>query len=195
MKRGSIFAAAGFVLALFLLGKGSVHTEDKSNKGDAADDKKIVVAYAETNLKLAKVELQRAHERNKNSPGAISNWRLDTLLADISVAEAQLAAARDNPGGSTLAVQLALAEVEAKNAELNLQNTQRVVDNRPDTWSAVEIERLRLKASLAEQRVKLWRSPSRPSQVELLQWQNDRLTEEIIDLSHRVRELEAVRAR
>ncbi|MEZ6072891.1 MAG: hypothetical protein R3C10_22165 [Pirellulales bacterium] len=48
-----------------------------------------------------------------------------------------------------------------------------------------------LKAEVAQLRAEMWREHSyEPLLVEQLQWQIDRLAEEVVELNHRVQELE-----
>lgn len=156
---------------------------------DAPDS--IGVRYADACLRLAKLELTRALELNERVPRAKSATRIDWLKANVAAAEEQVRIAREYQQGSTMPLQAAYADATAMSATAEFQAAKQFAESNPGVMSELQLDKLQLQAEIAGLRAEMWRDSSNlPSLVDQMQWQIDRLTEEVIELDQRVRALE-----
>ncbi len=113
--------------------------------------------------------------------------RIEWLQANLEFARKQLEVAQQYEHGATLPLQLVYAEKTAALAERELEEAVFLNKNSPSRISQLNVKRLRAKAEIAALRLKMWRSDKYVhSLIDQMQWQIDRLTEQIIDLNHRV---------
>ena len=87
---------------------------------------------------------------------------------------------------------LAAAEIAVANARADLQaafraNERTAADVKLAAVTAVNIERLKTQLDMAEVRLELLKRPNYvPSLIDEMQWHIDQLTNEVIDLRHRL---------
>ncbi|MCA9102168.1 MAG: hypothetical protein KDA63_13485, partial [Planctomycetales bacterium] len=88
-------------------------------------------------------------------------------------------------------MQAAFADEMAKYAQREYEASLQNGVPEASVLADLKLERQRLKAEVAQLRAEMWREHSyEPLLVEQLQWQIDRLAEEVVELNHRVQELE-----
>ena len=151
----------------------------------------LQVRYADARLQLAETDLQIALETNQRVEGAVPEAELTRLRANVEVARELLDISKEYTHGSTPPAQLTAAETAAKIADLDLRNALQVNAARAGTISAARVRRLRIKAEMANIRVELWKDPYYiPSLIDEMQWQIDRLTEQVIELTQRIEVVE-----
>lgn len=154
---------------------------------DAATATSLQVRYAGARLRLARVDLEMARIMNDEVSGSVSPRELRRLETNFAVALKQLDIAREYTHGSTVPTQLSAAEAFAKLADRDYRAALEVNKNAAGTVSEVMVKRLHAKAELAKIRVECWKDPAYlPSLMDEMQWQIDRLTEQVIELSQRV---------
>lgn len=147
----------------------------------------VSVRYSRSCLKLAGIELQQLLDQNHKAPGVIPDMVLERARMNVKVAQAQLEHALAPTSAGTAAVQVRYAEERVKLAEIELEKAKRVRRHDPDAMSELELERLSLVAEVARLRLAMWRDPVYlPSLLDQMQWQLDRLSEEVIEISKKV---------
>ncbi len=180
MKRTQISAA------VCLAAIGAIVAAAQQPRGNFSQEP-ISVRYARASLELAKVELKKLMNAEKEVPRVIPPIILERAKANVKVAEAQLEQALLPSTGGAVNVHIRYAEERVKVAELELEKARKAKARNPNAVLDVEIERLELVAETARLRLAMWRDPVYlPSLLDQMQWQLDRLSEEIIELNKRV---------
>ncbi len=147
----------------------------------------IAVRYARASLELAKIELKKLVEQNKKVPRAVPAILVERAKMNVKVAEAQLEQAVGPSAAGTANVHIRYAEERVRVAELEFEKAKEARRRNPDAVIELEVERLGLVAETARLRLAMWRDPVYlPSLLDQMQWQLDRLSEEIIELNKRV---------
>lgn len=151
----------------------------------------LQVRFADARLRLARVELEIALEMNRKVGGTASKRELQRLEGNVDVARKQLVVAREFTHGSALPTQLTAADSAAKRADRHLQSVLEIHKRNPQAMSKIMIRRASIKAEMAKFRVELWQDPAYlPSLMDEMQWQIDRLTEQVIELTQRIDAIE-----
>jgi hypothetical protein len=187
MTRNVFFGACGLVLlALMFHGQGQSQTQDQVPSAEAPQIH-LHVSHAQACVRLAEAELQMSQEMNLMAADTVPQIRLEWLQANLEFARKQLEVAQQYEYGAALPLQLVYAEKSAALAERELEEAVYVNKSLPSRISQLNVERLRAKAEIASLRLKMWRSDRYVhSLIDQMQWQIDRLTEQVIDLNHRV---------
>lgn len=169
-------------VAVFAISAGA------SQKAAESADSGIAVRYAQASLELAKIELERFLEADKHVSRVIPAIVVERARMNVKVAEAQLEQALHPSPGGAMNVQVRYAEERAKFSEIDYDKAKEARRQNPKSMREVEVERLRLVAETARLRLAMWRDPVYlPSLLDQMQWQLDRLSEEIIELNKRIR--------
>jgi hypothetical protein len=187
MPRNIFFGACGLVvLALLLNGQGQSQIEDQVPSAEVSQIQ-LHVSHAQACVRLAEAELQISQEMNLMATDTVPQIRIDWLQANLDFARKQLEVAQQYEYGAAVPLQLVYAEKSVALAERELEEAVFVNKGMPSRISQLNVERLRAKAEIAALRLKMWRSDRYVhSLIDQMQWQIDRLTEQIIDLNHRV---------
>jgi len=147
----------------------------------------LQVRYADARVRLARVGLEKALALNEKVQGSVPAREVKRLEASIAVAVKQLEIAKEYTHGSALPTQLTVARSAAKLAEDDVRRALEVNKKNPGMISELIIKELRVKAEMAAIRVELWKDPAYlPSLMDEMQWQIDRLTEQVIEVSQRL---------
>jgi hypothetical protein len=147
----------------------------------------LQVRYAVARLKLAELDLERALAANGRVAGAIGEREIGRLRNHLQLMQRQVQIARRRPRTSANETNLAAAELARENAREDLEAALGVARRSPDAVADVDIRRLRTKLEITEIRLELFRNPSYvPSPIDEMMWHIDQLTEQMIDLRHRV---------
>ena len=156
---------------------------DKKNpSGSAADQQESNrVKYARTYLALAKLDLQIAEAKNKQvpetlPPALILVFEENVHLAELALEQEQAEVA----GNSPLDAAVKMAEIRLKAAELNYKQLEEA--NRLSKLSPQRLERARLKVDLARLNVAGAKELDAKSPVDLLEFDVERLREEVAEL-------------
>ncbi len=149
-----------------------------------------LVRYARAYLELAEVELRLAEESNRQIPGTHPRSSIARKENHVAVAKEQLRVAElGDKNGDASQVHLRYAEERARIAKRDYQQALEM-KNRKQVYSDLQLQRLRLKAEVAEFRVALWSDPDNVlSALDHVHWQVERLSEEVIDLQMQLDEL------
>ena len=147
----------------------------------------VQVRYAMARLKLAELDLQRAITLNKPLANAIGGLEIARLTNHVRLMQRQLEIAQGKPQSSAREVGLVAAELACETAQVDLDAARAANSRTPGAIKDVNMQRLETKLEIAEIRLELYRNPSYvPSQIDEMQWHIDQLTEQLIDLRHRL---------
>jgi len=181
MKRFAFFA-----LILGIAGIGVLAGASQQRQQGNPAEEQVSVRYARASLELARIELQKHLEQEKKVPRGIPAIVIERSRMNVKVAEAQLEQALLPATSGTIHVQVRYAEERVKIAELEYEQAKKARLLNPNAVLELEVERLGLVAETARLRLAMWRDPVYlPSLLDQMQWQLDRLSEEIIDLNKR----------
>lgn len=152
----------------------------------------LQIRYAENRLRLAELTLKRAQRANQLSPDAVGPQEVARLTRHVELTRRQVEIARNRPRTTVKQTNLAAAEVAVANAKSELvaarkANMRTASDAKVAAVTAINIARLEAALAMAEVRLELLRRPSYvPSLIDEMQWHIDQLTNEVIDLRHRL---------
>ena len=145
------------------------------------------VRYAMARLRLAELDLERALAANKQVKGAIGDREITRLRNHIRLLERQVEITREQPRTAARQATITAAEMARDNAEADLEAARRANERAAGSVSPINMERLHTQVELAEIRVELCRNPAYElSLLDEMQWNIDQLTDQMIDLRHRV---------
>jgi hypothetical protein len=156
-----------------------------SGKQDSAKQEPARVRYARAYLALAKLDVQIAGERNKQVPETLPPAIMIVLEQRVALAEQWLKAADGDAKPGDIAVKI--AEIYVKTAEANYKQAERV--NKISPMQPLALERVRLKLALAQVALATAKELDPASPEALLQFEIDRLREEVADMHIRQIEL------
>lgn len=173
------------VCASALLAVVGMRADDVPKPSDHAEYN-LAVQYAQASLDLANIELRKFLEENQRARGAVPGLVLDRARMNVHVAETQLAQVLSPSPTAKMSVHVRYAEERAKLAQLEYEKARELRNRRPDTFSELEIQRLKLVADTTRLRLAMWQNPVYlPSLLDQMQWQIDRLSEEIVEINRR----------
>jgi hypothetical protein len=165
---------------------GKKEGEKETNKQETGKDS-ARVRYARAYLALAKLEVQIANQRNKQVAGTLPPGIMIVLEQRVALAEQWLAAAQADGNAKPGEIAVKIAEIYLKTAEANLAQGEKV--NRISPQRPGVMERLRLKVDLAQAALASARELDTSSPDALVQFQIERLREEVADMHIRQIEL------
>lgn len=167
-----------------------VSGENATTQIKKSANERIGVQYARAYLRLTEIELKNAQNQNAKVRGVVSVVEIDRLRMNVAVARTQLQNALRPRDVNKMQVHLRYAETKLATAKTELQLALKSRKKNIRSVSAGEIERLKLVAEVAQYRLEMWRDPAYlPSLLDHMQWQIDRLSEEITQLHKRTQML------
>jgi hypothetical protein len=155
---------------------------------NAATPGELNIRYAEVYLQLAKVQLQRALDTNKQVPGTFTNVAIEALRQVVFVAEQQLDMFQKS-NGRPVNTFLVSAEANARASAAAYNRARAVNQMSPGAIPTAEIERLRLTAELADINLAKAKTIGNESSQEYVQWQIDQLREEFFQLRNQLAQI------
>lgn len=160
-------------------------TEDKKN------DEPLGVRYAELFLKQSQLDLERALELNRRTPGSFQSSILQSLQQTVNIAEAWVAEAKAEAESPNYNAAVPTAIALQKIAQDDLARVEAVNRRAPHTVNPIDLQRARLAVELAEVRLEYAKSLDPNSKLDVMNWQVDQLREAVVELYTRVVRLEA----
>ena len=143
------------------------------------------IRYAEIYLELAKLQLQRALDTNKQVPGTFTNTAVEALRQSVYVAEQQVDMLKKS-NGRPVNMFLVSAEINVRASAATYTRAKAVNQMSPGAIAQAEIERLRLTAELAKINLEKAKSIGNQSSGEYMQWQIDQLREDFFQLRNQL---------
>ncbi len=185
MMGQSISVSILFVLVLCVT--GSILAQNEQQPIDERKHDNLLIRLADARLRLAQADLDHALDRNRQVPGNVSNLELKKLKTNIEVAKKQLAVSKELSYGTAYPNQLVAAQAAAELAEQALRSSLKSNEAIPGTIPLSLVNRRKINVELTKIRVELWKDPGAyiPSMMHEMQWQIDRLTEQVIELNQR----------
>ncbi len=168
-----------------------LHAADDAAVADASDESDplndVRTRYAMARLKLAELDLQRAVKLNRPMANAIGALEITRLTNHLRLMQRQLEIAQGKPQSSAREVGLAAAELAVETAQADLDAARAANKRTEGAIKEINVKRLETKLDIAEIRLELYRNPDFiPSPIDEMQWHIDQLTEQLLDLRHRV---------
>ena len=151
----------------------------------------LQIRYAERRLKLAQLNLERAERANRLINSTVGPREVHRLSNHVDLTQRQLAIAKEYPRTTAKQTNLASAEIAVANARGDLaaalRANERTTDVKVVAVSEINIKRLQTILAMAEIRLEMVNRPDYiPSLIDEMQWHIDQLTNEVIDLRHRL---------
>lgn len=141
----------------------------------------------EARLRVAEIDLQRAAAANQKVPNAIGDREIRRLSNHVAMLRRQVEIAREHPRTAARQASIAAAEIACDEARTDLEAAERANRHSAGSVSDLNLERLRAKVELADIRLELCRNPEYElSLLAELEWNIEQLTDEVIDLRHRI---------
>lgn len=166
---------------------GVVPASERSETADSGDVGDLQLRYAMARLKLAELDLQRAVTLNKPTPNAIGALEITRLTNHVRLMQRQVEIAEGKPQSSAREVGLAAAELACETAQADLDAARAANKRAEGAVKKVNLQRLETKLEIAQIRLELYKNPDFvPSPIDEMQWHIDQLTEQLIDLRHRL---------
>ena len=154
---------------------------------DASAAHDLQVRYAQARLRLAELDLERAMAANAASKDSVGSREVQRLRTHVEMLKDQVAIAHSHPRTAARQAAAVAAEAACTDARADLEAALRANQRTPGTVSEINLERLRAKVELAEVRLAMCKSPDYElSLLAELEWNIEQLTDEVIDLRHRV---------
>lgn len=184
--RQSLFWLTIFILIFY--GTSCLTAQSEQEPVTGREETNHLIRAADARLRLAQADLEIVLYGNRRAAGVVSGLEIKRLEANIEVAQKQLKLTRQFSHGSAYPNQLVAAQATAELAQHDYQSSLKVNERHPGTIRKTVLNRLKIKAELANIRMELWKDPGAymPSMMYEMQWQIDRLTEQVIELSQRL---------
>lgn len=160
---------------------------DVPEASPAAAPHDLQVRYAQARLRVAELDLARAVALNATVGNAVGDREVQRLQNHVAMLRRQIEIAREHPRTAARQASIAAAEAACADARGDLEAAERANHRTAGSVSDINLERLRAKVDLADIRLELCRSPEYElSLLAELEWNIEQLTDEVIDLRHRV---------
>jgi hypothetical protein len=182
--RHILCSTVGFAAwALFSPLAVNLRANEVEGKDVRPSDETIAVQYSRAYLRLCEIELKKALATEKKAPRTVTPIVFERLRMNVNVAEAQLQETLHPTSSGKMQLHLRYAEEQARIAAMDFAQAERISNLNPKVISDLDLERLRLTSEVARLRLALFREPAYlPSLLDQMQWQIDRLSEEILQL-------------
>ncbi len=145
-----------------------------SAKGDTSD---FAVRYAQANLRLAELRLEKAREMNRKVARTLAQGIVELFANDVEFARAQLKAAQSGGTADSFALWLHRAELELEDREQQLQVAKNANERVPNAFPPIDMARIEAAIELARLRVERGRELAEASPQEKLAWQLEMMNE------------------
>lgn len=159
-------------------------------KAEGSGAASLNLQLAKTRRDLAKVDLQRVLNANERIPATYSGKTVRLLRSNLDVAEARLKALSSATPNAMYAAYVGELESSLKSAELRLQAALRLQRSLPRSVDDLRLESRRLRVEAAKLALARAQDPGHEvTPQEQMQWQLDRVRQELLDLRVRLDDL------
>ncbi len=156
---------------------------DPPPNSQAGTVESLDVQYARAHFELAKLDLQRALDINRQSPRLLSERTIGNLRKQVEVDREKLTQVQQGADVNVHDVWVRAAEVGLEIALEDLDRRRAVFDQSPDDQSRFDLDRARAVVRVAKinlQRMKV--EPGSAHTLSYLQWQIEELRNQVLDL-------------
>jgi Tfp pilus assembly protein PilX len=174
-----ILVILGLVMLASVVGyrAGAAAQPSKANDKDS-----LPVRYAQAQLRLAELTLQKAQALNHRMPNTITPGMIGLFSDDVEFAKAQLQAVKSTGKLDSFQGLLRRAELGLRSAEQNLKKTIEADKLMPGTFDATDVERLKINVELARVRLERGKALANADPQAKLQWQVELLNDDVARL-------------
>lgn len=137
---------------------------------DAPSSESIEVRYARALLRLAEANLQRVEASNKRVAGTVPKSVIAEYEDDVQIAKSRLEQADAGDAAKAFQAWLARAEAEERAAQNQWKVATAVNAHRPGAFDALDVERFRLRAEVAQLQLERGRTLVAADSEAQLQW-------------------------
>ncbi|HWC91472.1 MAG TPA: hypothetical protein VG433_17505 [Pirellulales bacterium] len=183
MTLARLLTAIGLLAAVAASAQEPGNQKKPSEASEQVND--LDVRYMRIRLALSKLELDRVQQINKRIPGTFTKTAVEAIEHSVIVDEEQYKALTQK-GGRRIPLYIIAAEANLSAAQQSLQRVLAINQQNPGTISPNEVERLRLTAELASVGLEKARSIKPQNESQFLQWQIDRMREDLYQLHTRL---------
>lgn len=197
------------VLLVILLATQTIVAQETSTEQGEQPLQALELIHATLSYKLAAVELQLAEQFNREIEDSLSgvidgqtryqtlkmklipSTVLERLKSNIAIAQTKLELAETGSTARPKEVQLRHAQEKARLAQIRLDSAKESKTTKSSVTRELQIKRLKIVSDIAKLRLKM---PERPEylleQVDILQWQIDKLSDQFMLLEMRISAIE-----
>jgi hypothetical protein len=159
----------------------------------AAAPESVEVRYARAQLQLAEANLKRVDQSNQRlarsvPSSVVAQYQRDVQLAQTRLAQTQLAQAASGQAANDFQIWLARAAAERQTAETAWKGAQLANSSVPGTFAPLDVERLRLRAEVAQLQLERGQALVGAGRETQLQWQLDLLQNQVQRLEEESRQ-------
>lgn len=159
-------------------------------KAAGSGEENIEVQLAKARLALAKVELDRVLKANERIGTAYTDSTVALLRSNLDMAAARLKALSGGNAADVRAAHLRELESDLAIAELRWKTAVQLHKSVPTSIDAEQVEARRLRVEVARLALARARQPAHETTpLELMQWQLNRLQQQLLDVTVRVDEI------
>lgn len=152
--------------------------QDHSAK--AEEGRQLELQYAQTYLKLVKLDLERADSSNRRVPGTVTPVIMDQLNTRVAEAEARLKALQQEPDAAQAT--LKAMEISSQIAAQRLQQAEAANTRAPGAIPELQLARMKVAYELAKLRMARTKALADAPREEQLAWEVEQLREEVDEL-------------
>lgn len=171
------------VSCLIALTSGLAYRAGTAAQPAKANDKdSLAVRYAQAQLRLAELTLQKAQSLNQKMANTITPAMVSVFTDDVEFAKSQLQAVKSTGKLDSYQGLLRRAELGLRSAEQSLKKLTEADKLVPGTFDASDIERLKLNVELAKVRLERGKTLANADPQAKLQWQVELLNDDVARL-------------
>jgi hypothetical protein len=189
-RAGFLVAAVALTFAGFqMLNGADKPAPRKEAEADRKAANELSIKYAKIYTQLVQLDLTRAREMNRKTPGVFPIDAVRPLEQAAQVAELWQQQAIDaSEGTAPTNIFIRISEVKEKIAQDDYQRAIKGNERIPNAISHYDIERLKLRSELASLRVAKSRALDMTSPTDVLHFQMGQLREDVLELQMQVTE-------
>jgi Tfp pilus assembly protein PilX len=171
------------VSCLVVLTSGLAYRAGTAAQPPKANDKdSLSVRYAQAQLRLAELTLQKAQSLNQRMANTITPAMVSLFSDDVEFAKSQLQAVKSTGKLDSYQGLLRRAELSLRTAEQNLKKITEADKLMPGTFDASDLERLKINVELAKVRLERGKALANADPQTKLQWQVELLNDDVARL-------------
>ncbi len=163
-----------FLITVVCLGQA----QQTAAPGNAVSES-MEVRYARAQMQLAEVNLNRVEQSNKRVRGSVPSSVVAEYQHDVQVAKTRLEQATAGQAAGEFQVWLERADAERKAAETAAKNATAVNRRVPKTFGALDLERFRLRAEVAQLQLERGQALVDSGPEAQLQWKVEMLDNQV----------------
>jgi hypothetical protein len=176
------------ILGSLTLASANADQPTSAKVGDGSQEQESVnVRYARAHLTVAKLDLRRAMEVDKQMPNLLPISAMESLKRHVAIDKEQLKQALESPDGNFHDIYIRSAKNAVALAEADLKRKQEVRDKMPGRVTEYDAERAKAVLEIAKLHLEITNGKeSSLSSIMYLQWQIELLRNQVLELQLQV---------